>query len=93
MAQSVPRPNIITDRQFKLVSDNVPKGDQPEAIAEIVRGLNDGVKDQVLLGITGSGKTFTIANVIQETQLPTLVLAHNKTLAAQLYQEFKTFFP
>ena len=93
MAQAIPRPNIITDRSFKLVSDNVPKGDQPEAIAQFVQGLNDGVKDQVLLGITGSGKTFTIANVIQETQLPTLVLAHNKTLAAQLYQEFKTFFP
>jgi excinuclease ABC subunit B len=93
MAQAVPRPNIITDKRFKLVSDNVPKGDQPEAIAQLVQGLNDGVKDQVLLGITGSGKTFTIANVIQETQLPTLVLAHNKTLAAQLYQEFKTFFP
>ncbi|HEX6279786.1 MAG TPA: excinuclease ABC subunit UvrB [Pyrinomonadaceae bacterium] len=93
MAQAVPRPNIITDRSFKLVSDNVPKGDQPEAIAQLVQNLNDGVKDQVLLGITGSGKTFTIANVIQKTQLPTLVLAHNKTLAAQLYQEFKTFFP
>jgi excinuclease ABC subunit B len=79
--------------QFKLVSENQPKGDQPEAIKQIVNGLNDGVKDQVLLGITGSGKTFTIANVIQKVQRPTLVLAHNKTLAAQLYQEFKTFFP
>jgi excinuclease ABC subunit B len=79
--------------QFRLVSDNTPKGDQPEAIKQIVDGLNDGTKDQVLLGITGSGKTFTIANVIQQTQRPTLVLAHNKTLAAQLYQEFKTFFP
>jgi excinuclease ABC subunit B len=79
--------------QFRLVSDNVPKGDQPEAIAQLVKGLNEGVEDQVLLGITGSGKTFSIANVIQETQRPTLVLAHNKTLAAQLYQEFKTFFP
>src|SRR5215204_844419 len=79
--------------QFRLISENVPKGDQPEAIGQLVDGLNSGVKDQVLLGITGSGKTFTIANVIQETQLPTLVLAHNKTLAAQLYQEFKTFFP
>src|SRR6186713_2948515 len=78
---------------FRLVSDNVQKGDQPEAIAQLVQNLNDGVKDQVLLGITGSGKTFTIANVIQETQRPTLVLAHNKTLAAQLYQEFKSFFP
>jgi len=79
--------------QFNLTSDNQPKGDQPEAIKQIVAGLNDSAKDQVLLGITGSGKTFTIANVIYETQRPTLVLAHNKTLAAQLYQEFKTFFP
>jgi len=79
--------------QFRLISENTPKGDQPEAIVELVQNLNDGMKDQVLLGITGSGKTFTIANIIQQTQLPTLVLAHNKTLAAQLYQEFKTFFP
>ncbi|MEO7540131.1 MAG: excinuclease ABC subunit UvrB [Pyrinomonadaceae bacterium] len=79
--------------QFRLISENVPKGDQPEAIRSIVDGLARGERDQVLLGITGSGKTFTIANVIQETQRPTLVLAHNKTLAAQLYQEFKTFFP
>ena len=79
--------------QFKLTSDNQPKGDQPQAIAQIVGELNNHTKDQVLLGITGSGKTFTIANVIQEVQRPALVLAHNKTLAAQLYQEFKTFFP
>jgi excinuclease ABC subunit B len=79
--------------EFKLVSENVPKGDQPAAIDAIVKGLAEGAKDQVLLGITGSGKTFTIANVIQRTQRPTLVLAHNKTLAAQLYQEFKSFFP
>ncbi len=79
--------------QFRLISENTPKGDQPEAIKQIVDGLNDGTKDQVLLGITGSGKTFTIAHVIEQTQRPTLVLAHNKTLAAQLYQEFKTFFP
>ncbi len=79
--------------QFRLISENTPKGDQPEAIKQIVDGLNGGTKDQVLLGITGSGKTFTIANVIEKTQRPTLVLAHNKTLAAQLYQEFKTFFP
>jgi excinuclease ABC subunit B len=79
--------------QFRLISENVPTGDQPAAIEQIVEGLNDGAKDQVLLGITGSGKTFTIANVIQRVQRPTLVLAHNKTLAAQLYQEFKTFFP
>jgi len=75
------------------MSENIPTGDQPQAIEHLVEGLNDGVKDQVLLGITGSGKTFTIANVIQQVQRPTLVLAHNKTLAAQLYQEFKTFFP
>jgi excinuclease ABC subunit B len=79
--------------QFRLISENQPKGDQPAAIEQIVKGLNEGTKDQVLLGITGSGKTFTIANVIQEVQRPTLVLAHNKTLAAQLYQEFKSFFP
>ncbi len=79
--------------QFRLVSENQPKGDQPEAIAQLVQNLNDNVKDQVLLGITGSGKTFTIANIIDQVQRPTLVLAHNKTLAAQLYQEFKTFFP
>ncbi len=79
--------------QFRLISENTPKGDQPEAIEQIVNGLNDGAQHQVLLGITGSGKTFTIANVIEKTQRPTLVLAHNKTLAAQLYQEFKTFFP
>ncbi|MEO7675130.1 MAG: excinuclease ABC subunit UvrB [Pyrinomonadaceae bacterium] len=79
--------------QFRLISENTPKGDQPEAIAELVKNLNNGEKDQVLLGITGSGKTFTIANVIQQVQRPTLVIAHNKTLAAQLYQEFKTFFP
>ncbi|MBV9241079.1 MAG: DEAD/DEAH box helicase family protein, partial [Acidobacteria bacterium] len=79
--------------QFRLISENKPTGDQPEAIRQLVEGLRRDEKDQVLLGITGSGKTFTIANVIQEVQRPTLVLAHNKTLAAQLYQEFKTFFP
>src|SRR5918995_6007712 len=79
--------------RFKIHSNYQPKGDQPQAIDTLVRGLNDGLKDQVLLGITGSGKTFTIASVIQETQRPTLVLAHNKTLAAQLYQEFRSLFP
>ena len=78
---------------FKLHSEYQPKGDQPVAIDQLVRGLNDGAKDQVLLGITGSGKTFTIASVIQRTQRSTLVLAHNKTLAAQLFQEFRTLFP
>jgi excinuclease ABC subunit B len=78
---------------FQLHSEYQPKGDQPQAIEALVRGLEDGAKDQVLLGITGSGKTFTIASVIQKTQRPTLVMAHNKTLAAQLYQEFKSLFP
>ena len=79
--------------RFKLHSEYEPKGDQPAAIDALVRGLNDGAKDQVLLGITGSGKTFTIASVIQRTQRSTLVLAHNKTLAAQLFQEFRSLFP
>src|ERR671938_235888 len=79
--------------RFKLQSDYKPKGDQPAAIDALVRGLNDGAKDQVLLGITGSGKTFTIASVIERAQRSTLVLAHNKTLAAQLFQEFRTLFP
>jgi excinuclease ABC subunit B len=79
--------------RFKLRSEYRPKGDQPAAIDSLVRGLNDGAKDQVLLGITGSGKTFTIASVIERTQRSTLVLAHNKTLAAQLFQEFRSLFP
>ena len=79
--------------QFRLISENIPKGDQPQAIETLVNELNNNTKHQCLLGITGSGKTFTIANVINQVQRPTLVLAHNKTLAAQLYQEFKTFFP
>ena len=79
--------------RFKLHSEYEPKGDQPAAIDALVRGLNDGAKDQVLLGITGSGKTFTIASVIHRTQRSTLVLAHNKTLAAQLFQEFRSLFP
>ena len=78
---------------FKLVSDYEPQGDQPQAIETLIRGLADGEKHQVLLGITGSGKTFTIAQVVARVNRPTLVMAHNKTLAAQLYQEFKTFFP
>lgn len=72
---------------FKLVSKYQPNGDQPEAIKELVDGVNAGVRDQVLLGATGTGKTFTIANVIAKTNRPTLVLAHNKTLAGQLYSE------
>jgi excinuclease ABC subunit B len=78
---------------FKLVSDYKPQGDQPEAIDALVRGLEDGEKHQVLLGITGSGKTFSVAQVVARVNRPTLVMAHNKTLAAQLYQEFKSFFP
>jgi excinuclease ABC subunit B len=78
---------------FKLVSKFQPTGDQPEAIKQLTEGLNDGHPFQTLLGVTGSGKTFTIANVINEVQRPTLVLSHNKTLAAQLYGEFKNFFP
>ncbi|MBM3168457.1 MAG: excinuclease ABC subunit UvrB [Bacteroidetes bacterium] len=79
--------------EFKLTSDYLPTGDQPQAIAQLVEGIRSGESSQVLLGVTGSGKTFTIANVIQQTQKPTLVLSHNKTLAAQLYGEFKQFFP
>ena len=78
---------------FQVVSDYQPKGDQPQAIEKLARGIIDGEQFQTLLGVTGSGKTFTVANVIQEVQRPTLVLAHNKTLAAQLYSEFKQFFP
>ena len=78
---------------FKLVSNYKPSGDQPEAIKELVDGINDGKKNQVLLGATGTGKTFTIANVIEKTNKPTLILAHNKTLAGQLYAEFKELFP
>ncbi|MEX2380165.1 MAG: DEAD/DEAH box helicase family protein, partial [Vicingaceae bacterium] len=79
--------------EFQLISDYKPTGDQPEAIRQLVEGIESGDKAQTLLGVTGSGKTFTIANVIQETGRPTLVLSHNKTLAAQLYGEFKQFFP
>ena len=78
---------------FKLDSPFSPTGDQPEAIRQLVEGVNEGNEHQVLLGVTGSGKTFTMANVIAETQRPTLILSHNKTLAAQLYSEFKSFFP
>lgn len=79
--------------KFKIVSEFKPTGDQPNAIKELTRGLDQGEKYQTLLGVTGSGKTFTVANVIEEVQKPTLLLAHNKTLAAQLYSEFKQFFP
>ncbi|MFN8448525.1 MAG: excinuclease ABC subunit UvrB [Anaerolineae bacterium] len=79
--------------QFEIVSDFQPTGDQPQAIDQLVEGLNGGLRNQVLLGATGTGKTFTVAQVIQKVQRPTLILAHNKTLAAQLYAEFKEFFP
>lgn len=78
---------------FEVVSPFEPSGDQPQAIESLVRGVKDGDRYQVLLGVTGSGKTFTMANVIQALNKPTLIIAHNKTLAAQLYSEFKEFFP
>src|SRR5271163_2246359 len=78
---------------FQLVSDYQPAGDQPQAIAKLTAGIISGAKHQTLLGVTGSGKTFTVANVIQNVHKPTLIISHNKTLAAQLYAEFKSFFP
>jgi len=79
--------------KFQVISDYKPTGDQPQAIEKLSNGIINGEKYQTLLGVTGSGKTFTVANVIQNVEKPTLVLAHNKTLAAQLYSEFKQFFP
>ena len=79
--------------EFKLVSEYQPGGDQPQAIAELVEGVRQQQACQTLLGVTGSGKTFTMANVIQQLQMPALIMSHNKTLAAQLYGEFKGFFP
>ena len=84
--------NATMDK-FKLVSPFKPTGDQPEAIEALANGIENGLKEQVLLGVTGSGKTFTMANVIAKVNRPTLVLAHNKTLAAQLCTEFREFFP
>ena len=78
---------------FDLISEYRPTGDQPDAIRQLTNGLLNGQKHQTLLGVTGSGKTFTMANVIEKINMPTLVIAHNKTLAAQLYSEFKEFFP
>lgn len=78
---------------FELVSEYKPTGDQPQAIEQLVKGFQEGNQCQTLLGVTGSGKTFTMANVIQQLNKPTLIIAHNKTLAAQLYGEFKEFFP
>ena len=83
----------FTMNEFKLKAPYKPTGDQPQAIAELVKGFKEGNQCQTLLGVTGSGKTFTMANVIQQLQKPTLVIAHNKTLAAQLYGEFKEMFP
>lgn len=79
--------------KFKINSKFKPMGDQPKAIDKLVDSINSGNKFQTLLGVTGSGKTFTMANIIEQVQKPTLVLAHNKTLAGQLYSEFKEFFP
>ena len=79
--------------KFILHSKYKPTGDQPEAIDQLVESINNGNREQVLLGVTGSGKTFTIANIIERVNRPTLVLAHNKTLAAQLCSEFREFFP
>ena len=78
---------------FKIHSKYMPTGDQPQAIEKLVNGIKTGKKHQTLLGVTGSGKTFTIANVIEKIQKPTIVMAHNKTLAGQLYSEFKELFP
>ena len=94
MARTVRKPVAGADEmRFRLVSGYQPAGDQPAAIAGLIEGIESGLSHQTLLGVTGSGKTYTIANVIQHVQRPTLVLAHNKTLAAQLYGEFKEFFP
>ena len=84
---------FMEQKPFKLHSEYKPTGDQPAAIAELVKGFKEGNQFQTLLGVTGSGKTFTMANVIQALNKPTLVIAHNKTLAGQLYGEFKEFFP
>ena len=78
---------------FQVVSDYTPSGDQPQAIDALARGVENGLDEQVLLGVTGSGKTFTMAKIIERVNRPTLVLAHNKTLAAQLCEEFRAFFP
>src|SRR5579885_2461235 len=90
---TVERPLADQGRRFTIQSEFRPAGDQPQAIVELVRGIRENARDQVLLGVTGSGKTFTMAHVIAETQRPALILAPNKTLAAQLYGEFKSFFP
>ena len=83
----------LNHKELQVVSDFSPAGSQPDAIKELVEGLNDGLLHQTLLGVTGSGKTYTMAKVIEETQRPAIVMAHNKTLAAQLYGEFRASFP
>ena len=83
----------MDSQRFRLKSAYQPTGDQPQAIAQLLNGLHDGQREQTLLGVTGSGKTFTMANIIAQRNVPTLILAHNKTLAAQLFSEFKQFFP
>jgi excinuclease ABC subunit B len=83
----------VSNQPFDLVTQYAPAGDQPQAIEKLVTGVQQGLKNQLLLGVTGSGKTYTMANVIAQLQRPTIVMAHNKTLAAQLYGEFKAFFP
>ena len=83
----------MADEKFELVSSYQPTGEQPQAIETLVKGVERGDRCQTLLGVTGSGKTFTMANVIAQLNKPTLIIAHNKTLAAQLYGEFKEFFP
>ncbi|HEY1069001.1 MAG TPA: DEAD/DEAH box helicase family protein, partial [Thermomonas sp.] len=95
MSQSVPSDLDLTTASagFQLVAPYQPAGDQPGAIEKLVAGFESGLAKQVLLGVTGSGKTYTVANMIQRVQKPTLVMAPNKTLAAQLYGEFKAFFP
>jgi excinuclease ABC subunit B len=93
MTSSIKHSARFSEPQFKLISDFDPRGSQPEAIKELIEGLKKGKHCQTLLGVTGSGKTYTVANVINQIQKPTLIIAHNKTLAAQLYNEFKEFFP
>ena len=83
----------MENRRFELAAPYQPTGDQPQAIRSLTEGVREGMREQTLLGVTGSGKTFTMANVIANVQKPTLVLAHNKTLAAQLCSEFREFFP
>ena len=93
LSQAAAENSLVESKPFKINSEFEPAGDQPKAIAQLVQGVNNGLADQVLLGVTGSGKTFTMAHVIQETQKPTIIMAPNKTLAAQLYGEMKAFFP